>query len=464
MLAPWARLVTTLILVYTKISLADVTARDKYATYRQLAKALPMDDGGDVAGIVQAIKSLEASQKTFKALDGAAHEAYGAIKNDQEDDSMLSVSGRAQRSARRAHTAAVALEACEFCELGIQHGYDMKNVTCNSTLSPPRQVLLNITKTITAKKETNDSLEIRILVIYDPAYHGGGGTRYAEAGGSCKGKLIVVVVDSYSSQLAETLQILDHTPKRTQLHQGLVKEAASVQPYLYRAASTTIKTIESVLRKHNETAVHIVGYSLSGGVAALSAAILEGHISCPDKKHKDLQGFAKNRVSAITLGAPPSMSANIPADYITSIVYGDDIVCRASKISIDRLLQRIKKVMKGNLFGVGRVADTISLASSSLMSHAHGSEGEETRLAISGRAFLIRPRRLGGVCSIHEIGSQLKGGREALRAAILWQLNDVLLSKSLWKHHTLDSYIRGMDKLYLRGTETENDNEEDEDQ
>ena len=53
---------------------------------------------------------------------------------------------------------------------------------------------------------------------------------------------------------------------------------------------------------------------------------------------------------------------------------------------------------------------------------------------------------------MHEVGG-LKGGREALRAAVLWQLNDVLLSNSLWKHHQLEDYIKGLDKVHLRGTE-----------
>ena len=51
---------------------------------------------------------------------------------------------------------------------------------------------------------------------------------------------------------------------------------------------------------------------------------------------------------------------------------------------------------------------------------------------------------------MHEVGG-LKGGREALRAAVLWQLNDILLSKSLWKRHSLESYIHGLDRVQLKG-------------
>jgi len=84
------------------------------------------------------------------------------------------------------------------------------------------------------------------------------------------------------------------------------------------------------------------------------------------------------------------------------------------------------------------------------MAHAHGSEGEEARLVIPGKVYLVRPRRLGGASSMHEIGGTSSGGREALRAAVLWQLHDVLLSKSLWVHHHLESYIHGLDRVQLR--------------
>jgi hypothetical protein len=38
---------------------------------------------------------------------------------------------------------------------------------------------------------------------------------------------------------------------------------------------------------------------------------------------------------------------------------------------------------------------------------------------------------------------------------VLWQLNDVLLSRSLWKHHSLDSYTTSLDKVQLRTIDDE---------
>mmetsp|Transcript_34980 Transcript_34980/g.39287 ORF Transcript_34980/g.39287 Transcript_34980/m.39287 type:complete len:237 (+) Transcript_34980:4405-5115(+) len=168
---------------------------------------------------------------------------------------------------------------------------------------------------------------------------------------------------------------------------------------------------------------------------------------------ESLNGLGRSRSSALTLGAPPCLSSNVVAAFCTSFMYGDDIVCRTTEDSISRLVKRIEKNLHVGFVGkkFGWMSDTLSLTVSSLQSHAHGSEGEEARLSIPGRAYLVRPRRLGGICSIHEVGNLKKGGREALREALLWQMNDVLLSTSMWKHHSLKSYIQGLDRTQLRG-------------
>jgi hypothetical protein len=129
----------------------------------------------------------------------------------------------------------------------------------------------------------------------------------------------------------------------------------------------------------------------------------------------------------MTLGAPPCLSSNVLAAFCTSFLYGDDIVVRATNDSIERLCDRIQRNLNGGFVGrnIGWMSDALSLTVSSLQSHARGSEGEEATISVPGRAFLVRPRRLDGT-SIHEVGNLKKGGREALRANLLWQLHDVL--------------------------------------
>ena len=264
-------------------------------------------------------------------------------------------------------------------------------------------------------------------------------------------------------------------------------------------------------------ALHFVGRSLAGGVASVAAGIADGSFPMPkterrrkkrsnsrnqtrksshggtrtqrkrrrsrSRRTQDLEetgeldqdqdsgdatikvtslegGFGRGRSSALALGPPPSVSANIKAAFITSVIVGDDIICRTTQQSLERLRQRAVKRLQGSVITkqVGWMADTLSLTMSSLQSHAHGSEGEEARLSILGKVYLVRPRKHGGgVSSIHEIGR----GRDALRAAVLWQLNEILLSRSLWKHHSLESYMHNLDKVQLRQIDDEEDGDDE---
>jgi len=367
---------------------------------------------------------------------------------------------------------------------------------------------------------------VSFLVLWDPSYSGGAGLGHGSIEDLAannksprsdqkerRGRLLVLVRDDAASTLRGTWEVLDEEPLQVELKAGLVaNEIASVQSSLYKAANRVLRKLEPLLRddrfaNHSSTsdndegiAIHFVGRSLGGGVAALAATMLDGTLPIPpessrkrkrgkrkakkssmrqdngdddndsssnaDKKSNrrdseqeevgpvPLEGLGRGRCSAMLLGPPPCLSANVKAAFVKSIVFGDDVICRTTKESIDRLCNRVERGLKGGIFGrqLGWMSDTFSLTVSSLQSHARGSEGEEARLSIPGQAFLIRPRRLGGICSMHELGS-VKGGREALRAAVLWQLHDVLLSKSLWKHHQLESYIDALDRVQLRGSE-----------
>ncbi|GAX25407.1 hypothetical protein FisN_5Lh507 [Fistulifera solaris] len=449
--------------------------------YQLLANALQSrlksekDEVPHTDDIVTALQSLAAAQKTFKGLDGAAHEAYQRTQQQQKIDS---VSGRARRSAARLGATADGLAACELCDRAL-HLYDTERF----------QLLRNTTI-------HSQGIPMRILVLYEPNYNGGSGVDHGGLNEDTippqrrsKGRITIVIVEAKPMSLHKCIRILDKEPIHVRTTKDLTNEVASVQPILYKCAAQVLTTIEPYLRAHNnQTAIHFVGHSLTGSIAGISAAILHGSLPMPkDKKGKrdktrvdtnnstitetnstnsttPLQGLGAGRSSAVLLGAPPPFSANVDSMFMVSLLYGDDILGRMSHKSLDRLLQRTRRAMKSKglvLKQMNWMRDTVSLATSNIMSHAYGSEGEEERLAFPGRAFLIRPRRLGNVCSMHEIGLQLKGGREALRAAILWQLHDVLLTKSLWKHHELNSYIHGLDRVQLRGV-NEDDDDEDE--
>ncbi len=441
------------------------------------------------------LERMAAAQQTFKGLDGAAHEAYQRTRSGEDIDT--SVSGRAQRSAARLAATAEGLFACELVEM-VEFPEHV-----NEEAMERRQLLLNVTSSGSRIKLGNSNLAF--MLLFEPSYDGGAGLEHGSIlaladspsrSGTRKGRLLVVLADTISDNLAEVLSILNQKPKRVKLASGLVTdEVASVQPVFYKAAGDLLNELEPHLRQYNTSAIHFVGRAMSGGVASLAATMLDGSIPLPknsqSKKKKTttkeskaaeggsrddvngtvgeseepepspLSGLGRARSSAMTLGAPPCLSSNVLAAFCTSFLYGDDVVVRVTSDSFDRLCNRIERNLKSGFVGrnLGWMSDTMSLTVSSLQSHAHGSEGEEANLSVPGRAYLIRPRRLGNLCSIHEVGNLNKGGREALRANLFWQLHDVLLSKSMWRHHKLDSYIHGLDRVQLRGNSEETDEE-----
>jgi len=443
-------------------------------------------DADHVERVSQSLRSMATAQATLKTFDGAAHEAY------QRTHSTTSlgkdkVTGRTTRAAQRAGCTADALFACELCEL---LEYPELNRECEEGTLVGRTVLLNTTLELTGSPGTNLEGEsvLSVLVIHDPEYSGGAGLRHGginelveddrsiQDSSGKRGRLLIVLHDTLVNNLEETLRYLDTTPQPLTLQTGLINEAASVHGGIWKTARNLLETLIPILEEHGKAtnttnpAIHFVGRSLAGGVAGLSAAMLDGTIPTPNpRKHKKskpittnstnvtqpltrdhLSGFARGRVSAMCLGPCPCLSPNVRVAFVTSCIYGDDAIARATKASLDRLCSRANRHLKGNIFGkrVSWMADTVALTVSSLQSHVAGSEGEETKLSFPGKGYLVRPRRLGGLCSIHEVGGV--SGREGIRAAVLWQLGDILLSKSLWRHHSLHSYIHGLDRVQLR--------------
>jgi hypothetical protein len=78
---------------------------------------------------------------------------------------------------------------------------------------------------------------------------------------------------------------------------------------------------------------------------------------------QELEGLGRGRSSAVVLGAPPCLSANVKAAFVKSIMYGDDVVCRTTAESLDRLYSRVNRNLKGGIIGrqMGWMTDTVSL-------------------------------------------------------------------------------------------------------
>ena len=390
-------------------------------------------------------------------------------------------------------------------EDGTLNGNGGREIVLSTTMEYP---LSNQKKKNNEKEEEIRMLQVQILILWEPNYQGGAGLRHGGMDGLLlnddddassqkpRGRFLIVLMDRHQNDLAFTLQSLDSSNiEYIPLQVGLIaQEYASVSSILYHSAAQLVQTILPTLlptqQPHNNTntttnnddlpAIHIVGSSMAGGIGALAAAILDGTIPFPETqnnnhRHKkrrkqkktpttttndnktqtihNIQGFGQGRTSAVALGPPPCLSPNVKASYVTSLVHGDDIVCRVNPTSMDRLYQRTIQFYntKNPLFtSWKRMSDTFSLTMSSIQSYAHGSQGEETKLALPGNVYCIKPRRYHNACSLHQVGGDATAKHQAWRAAILWQLNDILLSPSMVSHHSLTAYIHALDRVQLR--------------
>mmetsp|Transcript_42439 Transcript_42439/g.133048 ORF Transcript_42439/g.133048 Transcript_42439/m.133048 type:complete len:607 (-) Transcript_42439:2204-4024(-) len=186
---------------------------------------------------------------------------------------------------------------------------------------------------------------------------------------------------------------------------------------------------------------------------------------------------------ATTFGSPPAISATTGGrfglDMVTSFVNGDDLVPRASPSSLYRFKKRLTKAMpKGegilargmamtSWASFGLVKDAAGVTKQNLGEMATGGlrrtplddakrgkrkaekleqeleAGDPTvvTMVVPGRIVFVKPRRAKNGATM----SMLKAA--SVKRDLFWQMDDVLASKSMWRHHRLSSYIRTLDRV-----------------
>lgn len=69
------------------------------------------------------------------------------------------------------------------------------------------------------------------------------------------------------------------------------------------------------------------------------------------------------------------------------------------------------------------------------------SEEDDSRLTVPGGVWFAKPRRLKNGATLAQVT------RGSLREDMLWQLRDIMLTKSMLSHHRLDKYVRVLDRV-----------------
>jgi hypothetical protein len=197
--------------------------------------------------------------------------------------------------------------------------------------------------------------------------------------------------------------------------------------------------------------IRFLGYSAGGAVASLASMIVDGSLNltdsnatAPPTESLHLTGSYRNRVRCVSIAAPPVISRAIVSRQIFSMICGDDLIPRSSPESIQSLHDRVGEIL---VSGGGRggfaswtaskswLTDLGTIAKKGMQQYAAGSHDMDS-LSIAGRVFYIKSRKHKGGATIQRV---LRGN---WREDMLWLLHEIVLSKKMIKHHSLEYYIQ----------------------
>ncbi|CAM9335995.1 unnamed protein product [Ectocarpus sp. 12 AP-2014] len=159
-------------------------------------------------------------------------------------------------------------------------------------------------------------------------------------------------------------------------------------------------------------------------------------------------GIRRDLVTCVTLGCPPCLSQNLRLPFVTSFVLGDDMVPRTSHESLRRLKRSVLPVMpkgkgllsQGVAFSTSLFTDVAGVAMQGVRQATTLGE-DDARLAVPGRVWFAKPRRLKNGATLKRV---MRGN---VKEDMLWQLHDIMLTKSMLSHHRLDKYIKILDRV-----------------
>ena len=221
----------------------------------------------------------------------------------------------------------------------------------------------------------------------------------------------------------------------------------------------------------------------------------EEEVVVPRPRPRPLGGFA-GRCEAVAIGCAPCVSraarldaercvGRAPRVRVTTVALGDDLVVRASRGSLRRLRRRLRRflpsssqsgdapqsgfaalsnalpfarigmAMAGSALeqslGAAKRAATGANANTNLgakstpdsksSASAAAAASSEDDLALPGDVFFLKPRADSSV-NVYKIARTNRAREE-----LIWQLNDILLSKSMLAHHTLSAYINALERV-----------------
>lgn len=206
--------------------------------------------------------------------------------------------------------------------------------------------------------------------------------------------------------------------------------------------------------------IRVLGHSLGAAVGSYCTMLLDGLLntttipSYPTNPavHEMLQEKVyAQAVKAYGLSCFPCVSRDILVPQcITTLICGDDMISRVSQPALHSLQHRITSGLQS---GAGKVGltwfvsnaasvwkDVKTMAGKNMHSYRGRKQRNMNALSLPGRVMFIKSRQLKQGATIQRI---LRGNWQE---EVLWSVYEVLLSKKMIEHHTVDAYIRTLNR------------------
>ena len=311
----------------------------------------------------RALQSLASTQNALKSVDGLTHQ----FKNAFTDYSTLLARYRTFKRKRK-KSAKEATKLYEYVNT-MERTFQAAEVLQSSAEDDldRRRELWRLCGLQEIKRVTLQCMKFKCsMTVLRPLEETADPSKRYKPG-----EVVVAISDEKSMKLPSILKLLRKKEKVLSLRAvGLVNEETSVQPALFELAKQALLELKEYIlpfcpagndsinatepgQDWNSTDryVRFMGYSIGGGVSALSTMILDGSLPLRDEELKELTGLCKDRVKGVCIGPPPAVSRSVVSRNVMTIICGDDCVPRATYDTIEHFKER---VLDGLRKGAGR--------------------------------------------------------------------------------------------------------------
>ena len=300
----------------------------------------------------RALQSLASTQNALKSVDGLTHQ----FKNAFTDYSTLKARYKTFKRKRRknAKEATKLFEYVNTMERAFQATEILQSVSERNL--EKRKKMLEACGLLELKRVPLSCQKFKCsMTILHPLQ-----SLDDDSGKYKPGEMIVAFTDGEHMKVRNILRLLSKKEKVLALRAvGLVNEETSVQPALMRMAkeslaelkeylspppladNATFNATESSSPDTSPRFLRIVGYSIGGGISALTTMILDGSLSLKDEELDGFIGLYKDRVKSLCIGCPPCISRSVVSRNVLTVICGDDCVPRATCDTIKHFQDRV---------------------------------------------------------------------------------------------------------------------------